>query len=77
MISIVALPDPVLNVPFQNGALVLWMSEWLAGVEGKKNTDTSVFDYLEYFNHLPLATLDQKFGRESKNLEELDRPPIC
>jgi len=66
MISIVALPDPVLNVPFQNGALVLWMSEWLAGVEGKKNTDTSVYDYLEYFHHLPLATLDRKFGRQSK-----------
>jgi len=66
MISIVALPDPVLNVPFQNGALILWMSEWLAGVEGKKNTDTSVYDYLEYFEHLPLANLDQKFGRKSK-----------
>jgi uncharacterized protein len=66
MISIVSLPDPVLNVPFQNGALVLWMSDWLAGVEGKKNTDTSVFDSLKIFEHLPLATIDQKFGRKSK-----------
>ncbi len=66
MISIVALPDPILNVPFQNGALVLWMSEWLAGVEGKKNTETSIYDSLEYFKHLPLSDLDRKFGRNSK-----------
>ena len=39
MICTVSLPDPVINVPFQNGALVLWMSEWMAMVEGKRNTD--------------------------------------
>ncbi len=42
------------------------MSEWLATVEGKKNTDTSIFDTLKNFEHLPLATTDQKFGRKSK-----------
>ncbi len=64
MISIVALPDPVLNVPFQNGALVLWMSEWMAMIEGKKNTDLSIFDSLKLYNHLPLKTMDELFGRK-------------
>jgi uncharacterized protein len=66
MICTVALPDPVVNVPFQNGGLVLWMAEWLAGVEGRKNTDTTVYDYLQIFEHLPLSTIDQEFGRKSK-----------
>ncbi|MGO9645233.1 MAG: CocE/NonD family hydrolase [Candidatus Bathyarchaeia archaeon] len=64
MVSIVALPDPVLNVPFQNGALVLWMAEWMAMVEGKKNTDPSIFDSLRLYNHLPLKTMDEVFGRK-------------
>jgi uncharacterized protein len=66
MISIVALPDPVLNVPFQNGALVLWMAEWMALIEGRKNTDTTIYDTLKIFNHLPLETTDRLFGRKSK-----------
>jgi len=66
MICTVALPDPVLNVPFQNGVLVLWMSEWLAMMEGKRNTDTSIFDSLKIYEHLPLATIDEEFGRNSK-----------
>ena len=63
MVCIVALPDPVFNVPYQNGALVLWMSEWLAMVEGKKNTDISIYDSMSYYGHLPLETLEEKFGR--------------
>ena len=66
IVSTVALPDPVLNVPFQNGALILWMSEWLAGVEGKKNTDLSIYDSLKNYEHLPLATTDREFGWASK-----------
>jgi putative CocE/NonD family hydrolase len=66
MICTVSLPDPVINVPFQNGALVLWMSEWMATVEGKRNTDTSIFASLKNYWHLPLETLDQTFGRKSK-----------
>ncbi|HKM75520.1 MAG TPA: CocE/NonD family hydrolase, partial [Candidatus Bathyarchaeia archaeon] len=67
MISIVALPDPVLNVPFQNGALVLWMAEWMAMIEGKKNTDPSIFDSLRSYNHLPLKTMDELFGRKQSS----------
>ena len=63
MICIVALPDPVFNVPFQNGALVLWMAEWMAMVEGRTNTDPSLYDALKAYNHLPLKTIDEEFGR--------------
>jgi len=68
MVSIVALPDPVLNVPFQNGALVLWMAEWMATVDGKKNTAPSIYDASELFNHLPLRTMDERFGRKESSI---------
>jgi len=66
MISIVALPDPVLNVPYQNGALVLWMAEWMAIIEGRRNTDPSIYDSKSLYEHLPLRTMDEAFGRKSR-----------
>ena len=66
MVSIAALPDPVLNVPFQNGALVLWMAEWMAIVEGKRNTDASIYDTKSLLRHLPLRSIDEAFGRKSQ-----------
>jgi putative CocE/NonD family hydrolase len=68
MVCIVALPDPVLNVPFQNGALVLWMAEWMAMVDGRKNTDPSIYDSLKLYNHLPLRTIDEQFGRKNSQI---------
>ena len=68
MVSIVALPDPVLNVPFQNGALALPMAEWMAMVDGKKNTDPSIFDSLKLYNHLPLISMDEVFGRKQSSI---------
>jgi putative CocE/NonD family hydrolase len=65
MVCIVALPDPVINVPFQNGALVLWMAEWMAMVEGKRNTDPAIYDSMKLYMHLPLRTMDERFGRSS------------
>jgi uncharacterized protein len=63
MVCIVSLPDPVLNVPFQNGAMQLWMAEWMATVDGKKNTDRTIFETSKINYHLPLKTMDEKFGR--------------
>jgi len=65
MVCRVSLPDPVLNVPFQNGALVLWMAEWMAMIDGKKNTDPSIYDTLNLLKHLPLRTMDERFGRKN------------
>jgi putative CocE/NonD family hydrolase len=69
MVCTVALPDPVLNVPYQNGALVLWMSEWMALIEGRRNTKTtSVNDARKNFWHLPLKTTDEEFGRKDSRI---------
>lgn len=66
MISVVALPDPVKNVPYQNGALVLTMAEWMAIIEGKRNIPTEIYDTELLLWHLPLKTMDNQFGRNSK-----------
>ncbi len=68
MVCTVSLPDPVLNVPYQNGALVLWMAEWAALIEGKRNTDVSLYDSRKLFWHLPLKTIDEQFGRRNSRI---------
>ncbi|MDG6925418.1 MAG: CocE/NonD family hydrolase [Nitrososphaerota archaeon] len=69
MVCTVALPDPVLNVPYQNGALVLWMSEWMALIEGRRNTKTtSVNDPRKNFWHLPVRSIDEQFGRKDSRI---------
>jgi len=68
MVCTVSLPDPVLNVPYQNGALVLWMAEWMAGIEGRRNTKTSLYDSSKLFWHLPLKTMDEQFGRKDSRI---------
>jgi putative CocE/NonD family hydrolase len=65
MVCTVSLPDPVRNVPYQNGALVLWMAEWAALIEGKRNTNTSLYDTKKIFWHLPLKSTDSRFGRKN------------
>jgi uncharacterized protein len=76
MICTVALPDPVINVPFQNGALVLWMAEWMASVEGKRNTSSAIYGNLQkIFEHLPLSTMDEEFGRKSETWQNWIKHP--
>jgi uncharacterized protein len=75
MICTVSLPDPVLNVPYQNGALVLWMAQWMALIEGKRNTTTSLYDSEKLFRHLPLKTMDEEFGRRSRIWQEWVQHP--
>ena len=76
MICVVALPDPVYNVPYQNGALVLWMAEWMAMVAAKRNTDPSIYDSIQLYNHLPLRSMDEGFGRKNSQIwqEWIDHP---
>jgi putative CocE/NonD family hydrolase len=70
MISIVALPDPVINVPYQNGALVLPMAEWMAMIEGRRNIPAEIYNTEQLLWHLPLKTMDKQFGRSSKIWED-------
>ncbi len=66
MICVVSLPDPVINVPYQNGALVLTMAEWMALIEGKTNITPEIYDTVRLLWHLPLKSMDNQFGRDSK-----------
>lgn len=68
MVCTVSLPDPVLNVPYQNGAMVLWMAEWMAMIDGRRNTKTSLYDSRRLFWHLPLRSTDQAFGRPNSRI---------
>jgi hypothetical protein len=76
MVCRVALPDPVLNVPFQNGTLVLWMAEWMAMVDGRKNTEPSIYDSAKLYEHLPLRSMDEEFGRKNSSIWQswIDHP---
>jgi hypothetical protein len=44
------------------------MAEWMAMVDGKKNTDPAIYDSLKLFNHLPLRTMDEEFGRKNSSI---------
>lgn len=66
MVSLVALPDPVRNVPYQDGELILAMAGWAALVEGRRNTPVNIYDVESILWHLPVKDIDKKFGRNSK-----------
>lgn len=77
MISVVALPDPVLNVPYQGGELVLTMAEWVALIEGKRNTPIGIYDTDTILKHLPVREIDKEFGRDSKIWQDwMDHPSL-
>jgi uncharacterized protein len=63
MISIVTLPDPFLNVPYQNGAFLTSWIEWMLMMSTRTNQDLSMYDLPTLYRHLPLSTIDQAAGR--------------
>jgi uncharacterized protein len=68
MCCTVSLPDPVLDVPYQNGAFKLWMAEWMAMIEGRRNTTTTLYDADKLLWHLPLRTMSAEFGRKDSRI---------
>jgi len=75
IVPIVPLPDPVLNVPYQNGALFWNMIVWGLMVHGRTNQNTLPVNWAELFTHLPLRTLDQAAGMDSATWQHwLDHP---
>ncbi|MCL4447520.1 MAG: CocE/NonD family hydrolase [Thermoplasmatales archaeon] len=77
IISVVALPDPVINVPYQGGELVLTMAEWVALIEGRRNTPTAIYDTESILSHLPVREIDKMFGRNSRIWQDwLDHPSL-
>jgi len=65
IIPIVALPDPVINVPWQNGSVFWNMITWALLVHGRTNQDVEQFDWESVYGFRPLNRLDEKLGFEN------------
>ena len=65
MIPIVPLPDPVINVPYQDGALFWNMIVWGLLVHGRTNQNCSAVNWEPLYTHLPLRDLDRAAGIKS------------
>ncbi|MFH1549595.1 MAG: CocE/NonD family hydrolase [Planctomycetota bacterium] len=75
VIAKVALPDPVINVPYQDGALFWNMIVWGLLVYGRTNQNLTAVNWRKLYNRLPLRTLDRAAGMESKTWQNwLDHP---
>ncbi len=66
IVPIVALPDPVLNVPLMNGSPFWNMITWAMFVHGRTNQYVEQFDWESLYTARPLNRLDEMLGFESK-----------
>ncbi|MCD6218271.1 CocE/NonD family hydrolase [bacterium] len=75
IIPIVPLPDPVVNVPYQNGVLFWNMIVWGFMVHARTNQNTSLINWPQVYKHVPLRTLDKHIGMDSKTWQHwMDHP---
>jgi len=75
IVPIVPLPDPVRNVPYQDGALFWNMIVWGLMVHGRTKQDTTKVNWPPLYTHLPLRTMDQAAGFDSTTWQHwLDHP---
>ncbi|UCF35058.1 MAG: CocE/NonD family hydrolase [Phycisphaerales bacterium] len=70
IIPIVALPDPVVNVPWQNGSIFWSMITWALFVHGRTNQDVEQYDWESVYRFRPLNKLDEHLGISSKMWQE-------
>jgi uncharacterized protein len=66
IVPIVPLPDPVINVPYQNGALFWNLIVWGLLVNGRTNQNTLPVNWTKLYTQLPLNELDRAAGFDSK-----------
>ncbi|GAB4150629.1 MAG: CocE/NonD family hydrolase [Planctomycetota bacterium] len=66
IIPIVALPDPVLNVPYQNGSVFWNMITWAMFIAGRTNQDVSQYNWERLYGFRPLDRIDEELGFVSK-----------
>lgn len=62
----VPLPDPVLNVPYQNGAFFWNMIVWGLMVHGRTNQNTKNIPWQKFYKSLPLGDMDKMIGMDSQ-----------
>jgi len=70
MVPVVAVPDPVINLPYQDGALLHQIITWALLVHGKTNQDVSYQDWEKIFRYRPLIKLDEYIGFKSRFWKE-------
>ncbi len=63
---LVPLPDPVINVPYQNGAFFWNMLVWGLMVFGKTNQTVGNINWTRYYRYLPLRKMDEAIGMKSR-----------
>ena len=77
MVPIVALPDPVINVPYQNGAFFWNMIVWALMVFGRTNQNLTNINWKDLFTHTPLREQDRLAGMASKTWQNwMDHPTL-
>jgi len=76
IIPIVALPDPVINVPWQNGSVFWSMITWALFVHGRTNQDADQYNWEKLYNFRPLDKLDEQLGFESKMWQDWMAHPL-
>ncbi|MBN1224430.1 MAG: CocE/NonD family hydrolase, partial [Candidatus Aminicenantes bacterium] len=65
MIPQVTPPDPFFNVPYQNGAFMMAMLDWIILIDGRTMQDLSKHNLQEIYNLLPLADMEKAVGRNT------------
>ncbi|MBU0637978.1 MAG: CocE/NonD family hydrolase [Planctomycetes bacterium] len=75
IIPIVALPDPVVNVPWQNGSVFWNMITWALFVHGRTNQDVGQYDWESIYNFRPLDKLDERLGFSSRMWQDWMKHP--
>lgn len=71
----VPLPDPVLNVPYQNGAFFWNMIVWGLMVFGRTNQNTKNIPWADFYQVLPLGKMDSMIGMESSTWQNWMKHP--
>ncbi len=66
IVPVVALPDPVINVPWQNGAPMWNMIEWAFFIHGRTNQNITEPNWESLYKFKPLDKIDEQAGFISK-----------
>ena len=75
IVPIVALPDPVINVPYQNGTFFWNMIVWGLLIFGKTNQNLTNINWNKLSTYLPLRKLDEAVGIKSQTWQHwMDHP---
>jgi predicted acyl esterase len=76
LVPIVALPDPVINVPWWNGSVCWSMITWALLVHERTNQELGQINWEAVYNFRPLDRLDEHLGFCSRAWKEWMKHPL-